>query len=111
MPLKAFAYKLSSGHISSGIQEALVDPKWSQAIQEEMTALEKNQTWEIVTLPQGKRTVGCKWVFSTKYKADGSIERRKARLVAKGYTQTYGKIIRKHFHRLQNLTQSEYCYP
>jgi len=90
MPLKAFAYKLSSGHIPLGIHEALADPKWSQAIQEEMTALEKNQTWEIVTLPQGKRTVGCKWVFSTKYKADGSIERHKARLVAKGYTQTYG---------------------
>jgi hypothetical protein len=54
-----------------------------------MTALEKNRTWDIVTLPQGKKTVGCKWVFSIKYKADGSIERHKARLIAKGYTQTY----------------------
>lgn len=34
--------------------------------------------------------VGCKWVFSIKYKVDGSNERYKARLVAKGYTQTYG---------------------
>ena len=37
-----------------------------------------------------KKTVGCKWVFSIKYKADESVERYKARLVAKGYTQTYG---------------------
>ena len=40
--------------------------------------------------PRGKKTVGCKWVFTIKYNADGSIEWYKARLVAKGYTQTYG---------------------
>nr|GFA38714.1 putative RNA-directed DNA polymerase [Tanacetum cinerariifolium] len=34
--------------------------------------------------------VGCRWVFTIKYKPDGTIERYKARLVAKGYTQTYG---------------------
>ena len=34
--------------------------------------------------------MGCKWVFTVKHKADGSIERLKARLVAKGFTQTYG---------------------
>jgi hypothetical protein len=41
-------------------------------------------------LPKGKKPVGCRWVFTIKYKADGTIERCKARLVAKGYTQTYG---------------------
>ena len=56
----------------------------------EMQALEKNKTWELVTLPAGKRPVGCRWVYTVKYKADGSLERYKARLVAKGYTQTYG---------------------
>ena len=40
--------------------------------------------------PRGKKTVGCKWVFTIKYNADGSIEWYKAQLVAKGYTQTYG---------------------
>ena len=43
----------------------------------------------LVPLPEGKSKVGCKWVFSIKHKADGSVERYKARLVAKGYTQTY----------------------
>ena len=38
----------------------------------------------------GKKLVGCKWIYTMKYRADGSIERYKARLVAKGYTQTYG---------------------
>ncbi|KAL9434213.1 hypothetical protein AB3S75_015674 [Citrus x aurantiifolia] len=57
---------------------------------EEMRALEKNATWEKVDLPDGKTTVGCKWVFTVKYNSDGSLERYKARLVAKGFTQTYG---------------------
>ena len=53
-----------------------------------MEALKKNDTWELITLPRGKRTVGCRWVYTLKHKADGSIER--ARIVAKGFTQTYG---------------------
>ena len=50
-----------------------------------MKALFKNYTWEVTNLP-----VGCKWVFTVKFKANGSIEIHKARLVAKGYTQTFG---------------------
>ena len=34
--------------------------------------------------------MGCKWIFSIKYKVDGFIDQYMARLVAKGYTQTYG---------------------
>ncbi|WKA06787.1 hypothetical protein VitviT2T_024671 [Vitis vinifera] len=59
-------------------------------MREEMSALEKNKTWEIVERLKGKNIVDCKWIFTLKYKADGSLERCKARLVAKGYTQTYG---------------------
>nr|KYP54617.1 Retrovirus-related Pol polyprotein from transposon TNT 1-94 [Cajanus cajan] len=54
-----------------------------------MKSLEKNQTWKKADLLRGKKIVGCKWVFTIKYKADGSIERYKVRLVAKGFTQTY----------------------
>ena len=57
---------------------------------EEIRALEKNGTWEVMTLPRGKKPMSCKWVFIVKYKADGTVERYKARLVAKGFTQTYG---------------------
>ena len=53
---------------------------------EEMEALQKNNTWEICQLPKGKKKVGCKWVFMVKIKADDNIDRYKARLVAKGYT-------------------------
>ena len=56
----------------------------------EMDALKQNKTWDLMELPQGKKLVGCKWVFIVKYKAVGLLERYKASLVAKGYTQTYG---------------------
>ncbi|RVW19305.1 Retrovirus-related Pol polyprotein from transposon RE1 [Vitis vinifera] len=64
--------------------------EWKDVMREEMSALEKNKTWEIVERLKGKNIVDCKWIFTLKYKADGSLERCKARLVAKGYTQTYG---------------------
>ena len=49
-----------------------------------------HKTWEIVERPKGKNIVECKWIFTLKYKANGSLERHKARLVARKYTQTYG---------------------
>nr|CAN59829.1 hypothetical protein VITISV_014235 [Vitis vinifera] len=55
-----------------------------------MKALYKNDTWDIADLPKGKRLVGCKRVFTIKFKVDGFVERYKARLATKGYTQTYG---------------------
>ena len=54
---------------------------------EEMRAFE-NKTWEICALFKGHKIVGCKWVFTLKYKADGILDRQ-ARLVTKGFTQTY----------------------
>jgi len=59
---------------------------WRKVIQCEISALESNQTWETALLPKEKTTIGCKWIFKIKYKANGTIERYKARLVAKGYT-------------------------
>jgi len=50
-----------------------------------------------------KKTVGCKWVFSVKYKVNGSVERYKARLMAKGYTQTYGVNYQETFSPVVKL--------
>jgi hypothetical protein len=71
-------------------QEAKLDQRWRKAMIEEMDALDKNGTWVLTSLPQNKRAIGCKWVFTIKHTPDGKVERYKARLVAKGYSQTYG---------------------
>lgn len=102
-PLKTFVHKLSSKHVPSTVQEALNDPKWIQAITEEMQALQKNGTWKLMPLPKGKKIMGCRWVFSIKHKVDGSIERYNARLVANGYTQTYGIDYQEAFSSVAKL--------
>ena len=87
---KAFTTNVSSAEISQNIHVALEKPEWRIVIGEEIKALKKNGTWELVDLLEGKRPVGYKWIFTIKHKPDGSIDRYKARLVAKGFIQTYG---------------------
>ena len=57
-------------------------PKWEEAIQSKLKSLAAFDTFDVVTLPPGKKPVGCKYVFKIKYKPDGSIEKHKVRLVA-----------------------------
>jgi hypothetical protein len=72
------------------VQQALEDPKWRIAMQEEYDALERNKTWHLVPFREGRNIIDCKWVYKIKRKSDGTIERYKARLVAKGFNQRYG---------------------
>jgi hypothetical protein len=71
-------------------EHAIGNPKWDNAMDEEMAALDANATWKLVVLPKDKKAIGCKWVYKVKHNADGSVSIYKARLVAKGYAQTYG---------------------
>ena len=59
-------------------------------MKEEMTCIEKNDTWSLMDLPEGKEAIGLKWVYKTKFNEDGSVQKHKARLVAKGYSQKPG---------------------
>ncbi|GKV01615.1 hypothetical protein SLEP1_g14160 [Rubroshorea leprosula] len=61
-----------------------------QAMQDELQAVDKTCTCDLVDLLAEKPLVGCKWVYKIKTQFDGSVEHYKARLDAKGFTQEYG---------------------
>ena len=71
-------------------EEVVKSEKWRNAMMKEMESIEKNMTWELVDLPKGVKPIRIKWIFKTKFKETGEIDKFKARLVAKGYVQQYG---------------------
>ena len=64
--------------------------QWYKAASDEIQSLVDNGTFELVSLPPGKRAIGCRWVFKVKRNADGTVERYKGRLVAQGFSQRPG---------------------
>jgi hypothetical protein len=71
-------------------EEAVKSKKWRDAMNKEIEAIERNETWVLTTLPEGVNNIGVKWIFKTKLNESGEIDKCKARLVAKGYAQQYG---------------------
>lgn len=79
-----------------------VEKQWMQAINEEITSLVKNKTWDLMPLPPGRRVIDNRWIFKIKRDKDGNIDKYKARLVVKGcskrrgldYEETYAPVAR-----------------
>ncbi|KAK9073175.1 hypothetical protein SSX86_007499 [Deinandra increscens subsp. villosa] len=88
------SHKLFSAIFSSSdpktFKTASKHQHWWTAMDKEMAALKQNHTWTLVDRPPNTNVVGSKWLFKTKYRADGSVERYKARLVAQGFSQVPG---------------------
>ncbi|XP_021309205.1 uncharacterized protein LOC110432736 [Sorghum bicolor] len=76
--------------VPSSVREALLDPHWRRAMEEEYAALLANQTWDLVPRPPGSNIVTGKWIWTHKRRADGTLERYKARWVLRGFTQRPG---------------------
>ncbi|KAH9769282.1 hypothetical protein KPL71_011940 [Citrus sinensis] len=77
---------------------------WMTAMQEEIEALHKNKTWELVPLPHGRKVIGNKWVYKIKRDGNDQVERYRARLVVKGYAQKEGIDFNEIFSPVVRLT-------
>ena len=71
------------------VEEALDDPDWVMAMQEELNNFTRNEVWELVERPK-QNVMGTKWVFRNKQDEHDVVTRNKARLVAHGFTQIEG---------------------
>jgi hypothetical protein len=84
------------------VEDALRDPDWVVAMQEELNNFKRNQVWSLVERPK-ENVVGTKWVFHNKQDEFGVVTRNKARLVAKGYSQVKGLDFEESFAPVARL--------
>ena len=68
--------------------EAVKKDVWIKSMDEEIDAIERNNTWNLVDLPDDKNCIVVKWIYKTKLNADGDVEKYKARLIAHGVYST-----------------------
>jgi hypothetical protein len=89
-------YNIEESHIEddpTSYEEAMRSARsseWLEDMKDEMKSMKLNDVWDLEEIPKGAKTLGCKWVYKTKYDSRGNIEKFKARLVAKGFTQREG---------------------
>ncbi|KAL2923679.1 Retrovirus-related Pol polyprotein from transposon TNT 1-94 [Bienertia sinuspersici] len=101
---KSFLSSVCEYKEPKSFKEASTKPEWVEAMQKEIDALNKNNTWTFVDLPKGKKAIGSKWVYKVKLKADGTLDRCKARLVAHGCNQKHGVDYEETFSPVIKMT-------
>lgn len=84
-------------------KKAIKQGQWLEAMNEELQALERNNTWEITDLPAGKHVIDCKWLYTTKYDPLRKETRYKSRLVIMGNRQRYGVDYEQTFAHVAKL--------
>ncbi len=89
------------------VEDALSDPDWVMAMQEELNNFTRNQVWTLVERPK-QNVIGTKWIFRNKQDEHGVVVRNKARLVAQGFTQVEGLDFVKPSHLSLALSQLEF---
>lgn len=70
-------------------QEIVEEDCWQSATEEEIHAIQKNDTQELTIIPLNQKVIDVKWVYKIKCAVEGEVDRYKVRLVAKGYKQKY----------------------
>jgi hypothetical protein len=76
--------------IPSSVRAAHADPNWRAAMEDEYGALMSNGTWDLVPRPQGSNVVTSRWIFTHKFRTDGTFDRYKARWILRSSTQRPG---------------------
>jgi len=97
-PYRSFVSKLSSMSIPRNLQEALSDPKWRTAMHEEMEALHKNKTWDLVKLLMERRSLAASGYSLSSIRPMVLWNDIKPDLLQKALPRPMGLIMRKHLH-------------
>ncbi|CEH15995.1 gag-pol polyprotein [Ceraceosorus bombacis] len=124
LPSGEFAYGLAANFAVTAdprsYKQAMASPSksdWHKAMQAELLALETLRTWRQVPTPENTPLIHCQWIYKTKKKADGTVDRYKARVVARGDQQeadsadTYAPVANMSSHRLLCSLAAHHNWP
>lgn len=89
----------------TSFESAIKASKWYKVMDEEIAEIERNNTWKLIELSKGHKTIGVKWIYKTKLKQNGEVDKHKARLVAKGYKQEFSVNYNEVFAPVARMTQ------
>ncbi|GJU02781.1 ribonuclease H-like domain-containing protein [Tanacetum coccineum] len=84
-------FATSIGETSTSDGQSVKNPNWIEAMNNEIEALNRNNTWTICDLPEGRKAIGSKWLWKIKYKSSGEIKRYKARVMSKFHYSLFTK--------------------
>ena len=100
-----YCYKVSA--FPQNYKEAIQSPEsehWKNAMEDEINSLKENNTFTLTTLPEGRKIVGGRWVYTVKENPNDPNKTYKARYVAKGYSQVKGVDYEDTFAPTANFT-------
>jgi hypothetical protein len=89
------------------LQQALSSPdteEWREAIEYELSQLEKLGTWELVDTPDHANMIPCHYILATKHGPNGEKLKLRVRLVANGQHQKFGIDYFDTFAPTSNMT-------
>ena len=70
--------KVTTVQEPKNVSEVPKDPRWVEAMNEEMQALSKNKTWILVPFSPHQKAIRCRWIFNVKHNANGTVNRYNA---------------------------------
>ncbi|CAA7049816.1 unnamed protein product [Microthlaspi erraticum] len=107
---RAFVAAILSSHPHTHYSEAVKEKVWRDAMTKEIDALDESETWDITSLPPGKKAIGTMWIYTNKFRSDGTLERHKVRLVALGNNQEAGEDFTETFAPVAKHTTVRFFY-
>ena len=91
-------------HAPETCEKASLNSAWQKVMEEEIIALDQNQTWELVPRPKDIKSISCKWAYEIMCLLDVLIERYKTQYVARGFSQEYGLDYDEMFSPVAKIT-------
>nr|GEX60037.1 retrovirus-related Pol polyprotein from transposon TNT 1-94 [Tanacetum cinerariifolium] len=91
-------------------KQAMTEPSWIDAMQEEIHEFERLQVWELVSCPDKVFLIKLKWIYKVKTIEFDRVLKNKARLVAQGFRQAESINFEESFSPVARIEAIHYGF-